>query len=215
MVPEPVALIGGTGDLGQSLARQFAYHGVDIIIGSRKQEKAERIAGELQSPAFDGQLDGTVNETAAARADFVVLTIPFWAHESILPDIASELEDKDVLDTSVPMADDSPTEYDEPSEGSAGAFVRERLPDSARLATGFHTVSAHSLGEPPSQPASDVLYCGNESTKEIVGDLLEVLDFEGHDAGELSRSGTLERLTPMLIHFNIQYDRSDFGLRLV
>jgi NADPH-dependent F420 reductase len=215
MVSEPIAIIGGTGDLGQSLAQHFTYHGIDTIIGSRKRDKARRVAEELRTSEPKGEIIGKINAKAAANADFIVLTIPFWAHDSILNGIKSELEHKHVLDTSVPMQEDAPDQYDEPEEGSAGFHVLERLPDSANLATGFHTVSAHSLGAPPSQPSSDVFYCGNQDTKTEVENLLEILDFDSHDAGSLERSGTLERLTPMLIHFNMEYDRTDLGLKLI
>lgn len=215
MFPQPVTVIGGTGDLGQALVKHFLYHGIDTIIGSRKDTKAKRVAGEIASPSQEGSVSGKVNPEAAGSSEFVILAIPFWAHETILPTIRSQLVEKNVLDTSVPIDDDDPDQYNEPAEGSAGYHVREQIPDSAKLATGFHTLSAHSLGDPPAKPESDVFYCGNSETKSILESILDRLGFQGHDAGDLKRSGTLERLTPMLIHFNIQYDRSDQGFKLV
>ena len=39
-----LAILGGTGDLGTGLARRWAQAGYRVIIGSRKQEKAEALA---------------------------------------------------------------------------------------------------------------------------------------------------------------------------
>ena len=41
---EPVPIIGGTGALGFGLAKRWAAAGVDVIIGSRSQERAEEAA---------------------------------------------------------------------------------------------------------------------------------------------------------------------------
>lgn len=37
-----IALLGGTGNLGVGLAVRFAMLGHDVIVGSRKLEKAEK-----------------------------------------------------------------------------------------------------------------------------------------------------------------------------
>jgi predicted dinucleotide-binding enzyme len=42
-----IAVIGGTGKLGPGLAKRWAQAGYRVLIGSRKAEKAERIAAEI------------------------------------------------------------------------------------------------------------------------------------------------------------------------
>ena len=42
-----LAILGGTGKEGQGLAMRWARAGRQILLGSREQEKAERVAAEL------------------------------------------------------------------------------------------------------------------------------------------------------------------------
>ena len=44
-----IAIIGGTGDLGSGLARQWAAAGFPIIVGSRAKERAQAKAQELEA----------------------------------------------------------------------------------------------------------------------------------------------------------------------
>lgn len=44
--------------------------------------------------------------------------------------------------------------------------------------------------------------------------LIERIGLTGHDAGPLERTRTLERLTPMLIHFNMHYGKKSLGFNL-
>jgi NADPH-dependent F420 reductase len=214
-LPEPVAVIGGTGDLGQGFCKFLLHHGIETIIGSRKEEKAKRITGELTSDDTEPLAEGLQNEDAAEKAEMVILAIPFWGHEHILPGLKEHVEDKVVLDTTAPLDDDDPTSYDEPDAGSAGLHVKDLLGDAPKLVSGFHTISAHSLENPEDKPEADVFYCGeDEEAKEVIAELIDRLELSGHDAGDLERSRTLERLTPMVIHFNMDYGKRDIGLKL-
>lgn len=214
-LPTPVAVIGGTGDLGQGFCRFLADAGVPTVIGSRTEEKGDRVAGEISREVGSSSLSGTDNVSAAREAEFVVLAIPFSAHQYILADVAGECEDKPVLDTSVPLVEGQPDQYDEPEAGSAGYHVQSHLPESSDLATGFHTLSAKKLTDPDNPPGSEVFYCGDEDARTAAAALAEELGIRAHDAGDLRRSATLERLTPLLIHFNMQYGESGLGFKLV
>lgn len=214
-LPEPVAVIGGTGDLGQGFCTFLLHHGIETIVGSRKEEKAKRITDELTNENTAPLAEGLQNEDAAEKAGMVILAIPFWGHEHILPGLKEHVQDKVVLDTTAPLDDDDPTSYDEPDAGSAGLHVKNLLGDGPRLVSGFHTISAHSLENPDEKPEADVFYCGNdEDSKEVIAELIDRLGLTGHDAGDLERSRTLERLTPMVIHFNMNYGSQSLGLKL-
>ncbi len=214
-LPEPVAVIGGTGDLGQGICKFLLHHGVETIIGSRKEEKAQRIMNELVTEDTRSLARGLQNNDAAEEAEFVILAIPFWGHDSIVPGLKPHVEGKVVMDTSVPLDEDNPRRYDEPEQGSAGLAVREVLGDVAEVGAGMHTMSAHKLSDPDNPPTADVFYCGSEPAREVIGALIDRLGFTGRDAGPLWRTRTLERLTPMMIHFNIEYGKKSIGLKLV
>ena len=42
-----IAIIGGTGPQGQGLAKRFAMAGLEVIIGSRNEDSAKKIANEF------------------------------------------------------------------------------------------------------------------------------------------------------------------------
>jgi len=73
IVIEKIAILGGTGDIGQGLALRLAadtHH--EVTIGSRDAEraetKAEEYTTELDSRGLDATVAGAENETAAAAA---------------------------------------------------------------------------------------------------------------------------------------------------
>jgi len=213
-IPEPVAVIGGTGDLGQGFCKYLLHNGIETIIGSRKEEKAQRIMGELTDDETASLAQGMQNEDAAAAAEFIILAIPFWGHDHILPGLKEHVQGKIVMDTTAPLKEDDPTAYDEPEAGSAGLHARKLLGDDVTFVAGFHTISAHSIEDPEDVPTPDVFYCGDEQGKPVVEALIERFGMSGHDAGDLERTATLERLTPMVIHFNMHYKKRSLGLKL-
>ena len=72
-----IAILGGTGDLGGGLARQWSRPGYRILIGSRTLEKGKLAAKSLLDEFPDLNVTGHDNLDAATEADLVVLTVPF------------------------------------------------------------------------------------------------------------------------------------------
>lgn len=210
-LPEPVAVIGGTGQFGRGFCRHLARAGVSTLIGSRRAERARAAADSL-----DGEgLSGSSNDEALQRAGTILLTLPFSARDALLQPHAGALRGKTVVDTTVPLDPES-LQYDPPEAGSAALELDRWLEDdSVDLVSGFHSLGAHALEQRDTPPVSDVFYCGDPEGKRRVRALLKRLGWSGHDAGELARSATLERMAPLMIHFNRRYERPAMGLKLV
>ena len=81
-----IAVIGGTGDLGSALASRWAAAGYPILLGSRSKEKAEAAAREMNAN-HGSAVSGEDNRTAAAKADIVVVAVPYANHDTILNEI--------------------------------------------------------------------------------------------------------------------------------
>ena len=62
-----VAVIGGTGPQGLGIAKRFAIEGVEVIVGSRKEEKALTVVEETieELKDYDLNIVGMANEDAA------------------------------------------------------------------------------------------------------------------------------------------------------
>ena len=89
-----IAILGGTGDLGGGLARQWSRAGYEILIGSRTLEKGQQAAADLLAEFSDLNVTGLDNATAAEQADLVVLTVPFAHQISTLESVKHALTGK-------------------------------------------------------------------------------------------------------------------------
>ena len=89
-----IAILGGTGEQGPGLALRWALAGQEVIIGSRQQEKGERVATELNQELGKDLLRGTDNVAAAAEADVVFITVPYSAHVKTVESVKDQLKGK-------------------------------------------------------------------------------------------------------------------------
>ena len=80
-----IGIIGGTGKEGKGLAYRWSKAGYQILIGSRQAEKASMAANELLGLLGpDAIIEGLENPAVAERADLLVLTVPYSAHQATL-----------------------------------------------------------------------------------------------------------------------------------
>ena len=96
MVKTTIAVIGGTGSMGRGLVMRLASAGKRVVIGSRKREKAERIARDLRA-LTGGEIHGATNLEAARGAEIIVLSVPFGGVRGILDQIRPALKEGKIL----------------------------------------------------------------------------------------------------------------------
>jgi len=87
-----IGILGGTGPQGRGLTRRLAAAGHPVVIGSRSAE-AQAAAAEY---AGVGEVTGADN-TTAAKADLVIITVPYDGHADLLRTHATELAGKIVV----------------------------------------------------------------------------------------------------------------------
>ena len=85
------------------------------MIGSRDASRATDAASEINNP----NVSGVANEEAAAGADIVVLTVPFGAQEPTLKSVHEHVQNKILVDVSVPLVPPKVMRVQLPEEGSA------------------------------------------------------------------------------------------------
>ena len=81
-----VSVIGGTGPQGLGIAERLAIAGVDVIVGSRKEEKALDVVVKAKEELADYDLSnmvGMANEDAAREGDVLILTVPLASKSSV------------------------------------------------------------------------------------------------------------------------------------
>ncbi len=92
---QTIAIIGGTGKEGKGLAYRWAKAGYTVLIGSRVREKALATVAELRERLGEAvRMEGMTNQEAAEKADIVVLTVPYAAHQETLLAIKDQVQGK-------------------------------------------------------------------------------------------------------------------------
>jgi len=214
--PAPIiGFLAGTGPLGRGLALRLAIAGNEVLIGSRKREKAEKVVAELLDEAAEAakavpgglRIRGVTNAEAAAEAGVAYLCFPWEGQADSLPPVAGALAGKVVVSVISPIVFDEAGPYmPELPDGSAAEEAARLLP-GARLVSGFHDVAARKLLAAPKPVETDVLICGDDDeAKRVVVDHADVIPgMRGVDAGALRLSHQLEGLTSVLVAINVRY----------
>jgi 8-hydroxy-5-deazaflavin:NADPH oxidoreductase len=179
-----------------------------------------KAAGELaQRAGLDAGTDavsGADNAGCAARADIVLVAVPWDGHDSLLASLREPLAGKIVIDCVNPLGFDERGPYPlEVAEGSAAQRAAALLPDTRVIAT-FHHVSAVTLADLSiTQVECDVLVLGDDrAAVDQVRALADTIPgVRGVYGGRLRNAGQVEALTANLIAVNRRY-RTHAGIRL-
>jgi NADPH-dependent F420 reductase len=209
-----LAVIGGTGDLGGGLARRWAAAGYPVIIGSRAQEKADRVAAEISQEVPGSNVVGLQNVAAAAAGEIVVLTVPFASQRPNLEAIRDQLVGKVLVDATVPLQPPKVSVVQLPPEGSAGLAAKQIVGEAVTVVSAFQNVgAAHLRADHPIE--TDVLVTGEtaESRQAVIA-LVEAAGMRGWHAGPLQNSVATEALTSVLIGINRRYKIAGAGIRI-
>ena len=210
-----VSILGGTGDQGPGMAMRWAKAGIEVIIGSRQQEKAAGVAAELNQELGQELIKGMANPEAAAAADIVALTVPFSAHNPTLESVKDHLHGKILIDVCVPLDPDNVRKMQYPASGSATQEAQALLGDDVKVVAAFQNVSATELRHLDHDIDCDVLVCGNDrGAREAVMDLVTKMGMKPVDAGLAYNAPIVEGLTAMLIGLNIRNKVKGSGIRI-
>ncbi|MFQ5979656.1 MAG: NADPH-dependent F420 reductase [Candidatus Heimdallarchaeota archaeon] len=220
-----LGLIGGTGPQGTGLAIRFARAGkesaLEVVIGSRKQEKADRLASECNDRMSEDLIAGYENPVAVEKSDYILLTIPYEYAEATVKGLADKLTaDKIFVDVTVPlvMEEYGPKKRKVPrlmniEQGSASQFLRTVVPENVPIVGAFKTISAHALGEIDQPLNRDVFVVGNNipAKKEFMSVIDMLPDMRAVNAGDLWYARVLEGMTAMVMRMNVIHKRKDLG----
>jgi hypothetical protein len=203
-----IALLGGTGDIGEGLALRWASNH-EIIIGSRKEQKAKdavaRYEKILQKFRISCNMSGRENAEAAQEADVVVLSIPYKHIVATIKQI--RFSDQIVITPAVPMKKvKNCMIYCPPKEGSCALLVQKALPRSAKLVAAYQSVAAEKLADVSKPAEGDVIICSDDDhAKKVVMQLTaDIKNLRPLDGGPLAASAMVEALVPLLINVELK-----------
>jgi len=216
---ESIAILGGTGDQGLGHAHRFCQAGRKVIIGSRKAERAVEAAENVRSQVADADVEGFGNEEATAKADLVILSVPFEHTASTVKGIKESLrEGQIVVSMAVPLATaigDGAVRTVGIWQGSAAEMVKSLVPKGVDVVSAFQNVSAHRLQHLAEPVECDVVVSGPKAARQKIMDLCPLVDgLRALDGGPLSNARIVEDITALIIGLNIRHKAPDgLGIR--
>ncbi|MCW3992608.1 MAG: NADPH-dependent F420 reductase [Candidatus Bathyarchaeota archaeon] len=226
-----IGIFGGTGNMGRGLAIRWALRH-EVIVGSRRLEKARRIARDLNRLArgfyqaeMQGGITGVVNANAAKESEVILVTLPPRATVPVLEEMRGHLSPEQiVVSTVVPMARrDGLFYFSEISseraikEGVSAAEVIQEIVKPVPVVSAFQTVPAAYLSNIDSILNVDVLVAGDDDLAiTVVSKLVrDIPNLRPLRVGPLENSKWIESLTPLLLNAAILNGLHDPSIRVV
>jgi 8-hydroxy-5-deazaflavin:NADPH oxidoreductase len=186
-----VAIIG-TGNIGSTLAAEFAAGGQDFLLAGRDQEAAGKIAASL-----DGHAEAVSVDEAVDRAGVLVVAVWLDDFRQFIAQYADRLAGKVIIDPSNPVGPDGEGGYRKVigEQESSGQILARLLPAGAILVKAFGTLSAPSLAAATRQePDRAVLFyaADDDAAGDLVAGLIRVAGFDPVRVGGLDQSVRIE-----------------------
>ena len=192
-----------------------------VFIGSRNLERAKMAAESiLRTAGPTANVIGLLNEEATAKADVVVVTVPFSALGETLKTVKPSLRPGQiVVNVTVPLETaigGKPTHTIGVWAGSAGELAATMVPKGVKVVSAFNNVSAELLSDISHQVECDILICGaDDDAKQVVMELARAISgARPLDAGPLENSRIIEQLTALLVSLNMRHGVKTAGLRI-
>ncbi|MCS7142830.1 MAG: NADPH-dependent F420 reductase [Aigarchaeota archaeon] len=213
-----IAILGGTAGLGKGLAARLAVAGHEVSIGSRSGERARSVVEELNS-MIDRPIKGGLNEESVTDAEVIIVAVPFTGIYEVIKAVRDRIQSGAVVVSAVvPLASElgGNMAYVELPEGSAAEAIARLLGNRAHVVSAFTNLPANPLLRLDRPLEYDVVVCGEREPVGVVSRVVESIErLRALYGGPLRYSRVTERLTELLIWFNVNYKSDDAGVRFV
>ena len=184
----------GAGRIGSQVARAAIAHGYDVVISN---SRAPETLGDLVAELGPKATAATPAEAGAA-GDFVVVTVPLKAYQSIP---VEPLANKVVIDTNNYYFErDGHIESLDSKQATVSGLLQQHLPTS-RVAKGFNHIGSADIttdGTPAGTENRRALATASDfdDAAQLVTDLYDEFGFDTVNIGPLSDSWRVERDRP-------------------
>lgn len=217
-----IALLGGTGDIGEGLALRWARDtDHTVVVGSRDPDKAARRADDygtlLSERGVDHDVEGLGNEAATENADVVVLSVPPEYAVSTVETVSDGLADTVLVSPAASMDRDAAGFHAAPPEdGSVAQAVAAAAPEGVPVVGAFQNLAAGALSDLDAEIETDTVVTGDDpDATALVRSLAEEIHgLRALDGGPLAVTALVESVTPLLINLAMNNEgMHDLGVR--
>ena len=186
-----VAIIG-TGNIGGTLAADFAAGGQDFLLAGRDADAARKIAADL-----GGQAEVVSVDEAVQRAGVLVLAVWLDVFQQLIAQYGERLAGKVIIDPTNPIGPDGTGGFKKiiGEQESSGQVLAGLLPAGARLVKAFGTLSAPTLSSAARrEPERAVQFYATDDAAagDLVADLIRAGGYEPVRVGGLDQSIRIE-----------------------
>jgi NADPH-dependent F420 reductase len=215
--PNPsLAIIGGTGKEGSAIAMRFAKAGVRTIIGSRDAAKAQNMANTINNKFNIKNAEGYTNREATAKADVVLLAVPYEGMKPILEDIKPATAGKVIINIASSLDAEKKSRARINAAGSIAMEIQTFFGEITKVVDAFQNISPEQLEKFDERIETDVLVVGaDRETRDMVIGLIKKIGIDAFDAGMIQNAVVVECMTAALIAINIRYKIKGAGIRLI
>ena len=186
-----VAIIG-TGNIGGTLAANFAAGGQDVLLAGREQDDASKLAAGLGGHAVAVSIDEAVQ-----RADVLVFAVWLDVFKQLIAQYGDQLAGKVIVDPTNPIGPDGSGGFQKiiGAQESSGQILAGLLPPGAQLVKAFGTLSAPTLSaatrrEP--ERAVQFYAADDAAVGALIADLILAGGYEPVRVGGLDQSIRIE-----------------------
>ncbi len=211
-----LAIIGGTGKEGSAIAARFAKAGVRTLIGSRDAIKAQNTANKINEEFKIKNVEGYTNRDATAKADIVLLAVPYDGMKPILEDIKPAAAGKIIINIASSLDAEKKSRARINPAGSIAIEIQTFFGETTKVVDAFQNISPEQLEKFDEKIETDVLVVGaDRETRDIVIALIKKVGIDAFDAGMIQNAVIVETMTAALIAINIRYKIKGAGIRLI
>ncbi|MFH5883953.1 NADPH-dependent F420 reductase [Halalkalibaculum sp. DA3122] len=202
---QTIAIIGAGGNMGSAIAKSIAGDNYRLLLFDRAPEQLGTLTEEIQQVQPEADLESmNCPHESSWEADIIILAVPHKAEKEIADKIRDVATQKIVISIANPVDGDFSKLTTAP-DTSAAEELQQWLPHS-KVVKAFNTTFAADFGQPliDGKQADAFIAGDDENALEAVTELVETAGFNPIIAGDLSVSGTLERMQLLLMQLTIR-----------
>ncbi len=202
---QTIAIIGAGGNMGTAIAQCIAGGNYRLLLFDRDPEQLSSLTEEIQQAHSGAEVEPMdCAHDCSWEADIIILAVPYGAEKEIADKIRDVATQKIVISIANPVDEDFSKLATDP-DTSAAEELQQWLPHSKVVKT-FNTTFAADFEQPVIDgKQTDAFIAGDdEQALETVSNLVETVGFNPVIAGDLSVSGTLERMQLLLMQLTIR-----------
>lgn len=202
---QTIAIIGAGGNMGSAIAKKIVDGNYRLLLFDTEAEKLKELKKNIQhkSPTAEVEIMHCAHD-CSWEADIIIMAVPHKTEKKLANAIRGVATQKIVVSISNPSVEEINNLLVE-SESSMAEKLQQWLPHS-KIVKAFNTNLAANFEQPviDGQQADSFIASNDEEAVQVVAQLVKTVGFNPINAGDLTVSGTLERLSLLLTQLPMQ-----------